>query len=158
MVVDCCAGTFPVAMTCMLFLQHRRVVECDPDSHCVASSIPQLALKFACQGLNKESDTALAEDAQQAAFMFVKVRQNWTLNVASQFRRRLLVSLLCKHFQCKYPIIYRYMENSFYIQAKTIPANLWTACWRLQLCMLDVFSLLIVNCRACNVKNKSLKV
>lgn len=47
LIVDCCAGIFPVAKGCVVLLQPRRFVECDLDSECVALSLSKLAIIFA---------------------------------------------------------------------------------------------------------------
>lgn len=65
-VVYCCAGTFTLLKLCMIRPQRRQLEGCGLDSDCVASSIAQLALIFACQVLNKEFDITEEENVQQA--------------------------------------------------------------------------------------------
>lgn len=72
LVVGRCAGTFYVAKVCKLLPQYRRFFGCDPDSKFIALSLPQLALVFALQVLNMESNITRDNFVQQAASTFVK--------------------------------------------------------------------------------------
>lgn len=65
LVLYCCAGTFSVVKACMLLPQCRQFAECDLDSECVASRLPQFSLVFARQVLNKRSDIARGGDCSK---------------------------------------------------------------------------------------------
>lgn len=56
LVVDPCAGTFSVAMACMLMPKHRKFVGCDKDDSCLENSMTSLVALFARQILNPNSD------------------------------------------------------------------------------------------------------
>lgn len=71
-VVNHCASAFSAAEVCMLLLQHRRLIRCDLDSDCAASSLLQLIPMFACQVFKKESDIIREKAVNQAAFLLVK--------------------------------------------------------------------------------------
>lgn len=61
-IVDYSAGTFSVAKTGALHFTTRRFVGCDLALECVASSLSQLTLVFACQVWNKELDITGGDD------------------------------------------------------------------------------------------------
>lgn len=72
--MGCRAGTFSVAKKCMFQQQHKGIVGCDLDLVCFNLGLPQVALVFVRQVLNKESDITEEEDEHQAAFTFVNAK------------------------------------------------------------------------------------
>lgn len=73
LVLDCSACKFSVGKVYILLMQNRRIVGCELDLECVASSLPHLSLIFSFKISKKETDLTWNDYVQQNAFKLVKV-------------------------------------------------------------------------------------
>lgn len=110
----------------MILPQYRQFVECDLEWECVASSLPQLALKVACEVLYEESDIIGDNDVQQAASIFVKKMEEVDLKFCIdvwETHNGFPIIQAFSLFIVYYLSIY-HMEHYLHEQAKNIPASL----------------------------------
>lgn len=110
--------------------------------------------------LKEELDITGEDDVQQAAPTFVNAMEGLDVKrrivvqeTPNGFFILLPVSLHVLYHLTTYP-----MENALYDQAKNISANLWISHWRSRLDTFNVCLLEEVDCGACDVKVKDLKI
>lgn len=70
--MDCWTGAYSANEAFLPLPLHRKFLGCDLDLECATSSLPQLALIFPCQVMNKKSAITVNDDVQQAVFTFIK--------------------------------------------------------------------------------------
>lgn len=154
LIVDCCDQTSSVAKWCMLLSLQKWFVECDLDLERSTSSLFQLVLAFAQKPLTKKSDITGKDDLQQAGFTFVKAMKDLDLKLHIYVQEmpagfptmRTFPLLIIFHLSTYH------MEYSLYEQTKYISKNVWALRWCLQLDMLDICSMLAIDCGTVGVK------